>query len=146
MLGYKSRTLTVYREPHHRKSYIKDVKPGPGVRLKRIPATHVKGSRFEIRDVGAPGRGPKLIKIKRPNLMTREARSIGLLKEGERIGDLSHSEIETLADHLRRKYGERRARGMFASQLGFRKRQADGFKSLMRHGFDSAGGKPGVWD
>lgn len=67
----KSKTLSVYRDPHMRKSHVKDVKPGPGVKRKRIAATKVKGARFKIRDVGAPGKGKKKIPIARNNALGR---------------------------------------------------------------------------
>lgn len=65
----KRKKLTVNRAPHERRGHVKDVKPGPGVRMKRIPATCVSGSKFKIKDVGAPGRGEKKIPIARNNAL-----------------------------------------------------------------------------
>jgi len=61
------------RKPYMRKSYMKDVKPGPGVKMRRIPATHVEKTKvspttFKIKDIGAPGRGRKIIPIKKGKL------------------------------------------------------------------------------
>jgi len=106
----------------------------------------VKPTTFEIEDRGAPGRGPKYIPELRKGLMTREAIAIGLLKPGERISDLSKREIGELAEHLRKKYGQKRAVGMFVAQKVFRKRMADGFKDLMDYCIKVAKGEPGVLD
>ena len=71
------RYLTVRRKGHKRKSYMKDVKRGKGVKMKRIPATRVKPSKpFKIRDVGTVGRGRKIIKIKRKGALRRLGYSI----------------------------------------------------------------------
>lgn len=94
----------------------------------------------------APGRGKKVIPELREGLMTKEAMKIGLLKPGETIGDLSYKEIKTLAEHLVKKYGQRRAFGMFHAQVIFRKRQRNGFKAKMMYGRKIAAGKPGVLD
>lgn len=42
---------------YRRKGFVKDVKPGPGVRRKRIKATGVRG--HMRKDLGKPGRTPK---------------------------------------------------------------------------------------
>jgi hypothetical protein len=106
----------------------------------------VKPTTFEIEDIGAPGRGRKVLPPLRAGLMTREAIAIGLLKPGERISDLSKREIGELAEHLRKKYGQKRAVGMFVAQKVFRKRMSDGFKDLMDYGIKVAKGEPGVLD
>jgi len=49
--------LTVTRKGHIRKAHVKDVKPGRGVKKKRIKATRVKSSRYKIADKGKKGRG-----------------------------------------------------------------------------------------
>jgi len=65
------RKLTVDRKAHRRKSFVKDVKKGRGVKLKRIPATTVKRARFKIEDIGAVGRGRKVIKKIRKGRLSR---------------------------------------------------------------------------
>jgi len=78
--------------------------------------------------------------------MTREAQSIGVLKKGQSVGDISKSGIRKLATHLRKKYGQRRAFGMFHAQTVYRKRMPNGFKAKMILGRKIARGKPGEWD
>jgi hypothetical protein len=131
----------------HRKGYY--VPPTTYERKGKI--IHRKGyyvppTTYEIEDRGAPGRGKKVLPELRKGLMTKEAIAIGLLKPGERISDLSKREIAILAEHLRKKYGQRRAVGMFLAQLVFRKRMRDGFKDLMEYGMKVAKGEPGVLD
>lgn len=128
--GYRVRPTTYVREGKviHRKGYT------------------VKPTVYLIEDRGAPGRGKKVLPKLRAGLMTKEAISIGLLKPGERISDLSMKEIEKLAEHLREKYGQRRAAGMFLAQLVFRKRMPDGFKEKMKRGYEVAIGERGVLD
>jgi len=70
------------RKAHKRKSYKKDVKRGRGVKMKRIPATTVKATRvppttFKIKDVGAVGRGKKVVKIRRRGYLKNLGYSIG---------------------------------------------------------------------
>lgn len=67
----KRKRLRVNRKAHKRKSYLKDVQRGKGVRLKRIRKTKVKKSKsFLIKDIGAVGRGKKVIKRIRKGLLT----------------------------------------------------------------------------
>jgi len=106
----------------------------------------VKPTTFQIEDRGAPGRGQKYIPELRKGLMTREAIAIGLLKPGERISDLSKREIGELAEHLRKKWGQRRAAGMFRAILTFRKRMADGIRDKFEYGYRVATGEKGVLD
>jgi hypothetical protein len=133
-----------HRKGYHRKAYTR--KNGTKVKAANVKACYVPPSTYLIKDRGAPGRGKKVLPKLRPGAMTDEARKIGVLKKGERVGDLSMTEIEKLARHLRRKYGQRRSSGMFRSQLVFRKRQPDGFKSKMERGFEVTVGKRGVLD
>ena len=58
--------LTVNRRGHIRGSHVRDVMPGRGVMMRRVPSARVKASRFKIKDRGAKGRGPKIIKIMKP--------------------------------------------------------------------------------
>jgi len=136
------RKLVVHRKGFHVK---------PTTYKRKGKTIHRKGyyvppTTYEIEDRGAPGRGPKYIPELRKGLMTREAIAIGLLKPGERISDLSKREIAILAEHLRRKYGQKRAVGMFVAQKVFRKYMSNGFKELMNYGIKVAKGEPGVLD
>jgi hypothetical protein len=60
--------------------------------------------------------------------MTRVAESLGI----RNLKRMSRAEARRLGRALARKYGERRARGMAAVQLAWRKRLPDGFKRRMR--------------
>ncbi len=51
--------LRITRKAHKRKSYVKDVIPGKGVKRKRIPKTIVKKSTFLTKDRGKLGLTPK---------------------------------------------------------------------------------------
>jgi len=59
------RKITVRRKAHKRKSYVKDVKRGKGVKLKRIPATTVKATTYKMVDLGAVGKGKKLFTVRK---------------------------------------------------------------------------------
>jgi len=61
MARKRRRMLTIRRKGYWRKAYVRK----DGVRVKR---TYVPPTTFKIRDVGAPGRGPKLIPIKKDML------------------------------------------------------------------------------
>jgi len=133
------RRLRVHRKGYHRRGYTRK----DGVRVK---ACYVPPTTYYIKDRGAPGRGRKVLPELREDKMTIEARKAGLLKKGQKIGDLSTKKIVKLAKYLRKKYGQRRAWGMFHAQIVFRKRMPDGFKRKMKIGRDVARGKPGKWD
>ena len=105
-----------------------------------------KGYTYKRPDIGALGRGRKVIPRLRGGLMTKEAINLGLLKPGERVSDLTKAEIGRLAEHLREKYGQRRSAGMFRAILVFRKRFPDSVKEKFEYGFKVATGEPGVWD
>jgi len=51
--------LRIKRKGYIRRSYVKDVIPGKGVKLKRIPSTRVKPTTYLAKDRGKPGRTPK---------------------------------------------------------------------------------------
>jgi len=85
------------------------------------------------------GRGKKVIPPLRMGLMARNAVQAKLLTKtdivkGKGVGDLSDVDIRKLARRLKRKYGAKRARGMFQAQVTFRKRMPDGFKRKMEIG------------
>lgn len=67
----KRRRMTVVRKGHKRKSYVKDVLKGKGVRLKRIKGTKVKKAKYTIRDLGAVGRGRKVIPVTGKTALTK---------------------------------------------------------------------------
>lgn len=105
------RTLTVKREGYYRKS-----------------GTHVRPSKpFKIRDLGKPGRGPKLI----PMRDTKEQkRRYGRVHPVNRLAqDMGHRSATTVPDadidkfvrKLVDKYTEKSARGMIQSQINLRK-------------------------
>lgn len=99
-----------------RKSFVKDVKPGPGVQRKRIAATS-----FLIEDRGRPGRGPETIEIQREGFMTSFARRQGIL-DGRKITELPDSQIERLALAMAKSIGPAKAQRMFQAQISFRAR------------------------
>lgn len=104
--------LTVRRKAHRRKSFIKDVKRGKGVRLKRIPATRVKSATFKIRDIGTVGRGRKVIpKLKK-----------GLLKKLGYSTKLPARQRRIALRRADRRFGTPRLFRMLQAQVVLRKR------------------------
>lgn len=97
---------------------------------KRIPATT-----FSIKDIGAPGRGPKTIKVARPGFMTDLARREGFIKEGQGITDLSDRRLRAFALTLAREVGPATALRMFQAQISFRAR-ARGVRLANRRKFE----------
>lgn len=74
-----AKTLTVHRKgyerkAHTRKSFVK--KDGTRVKGSSVKKTRVPPTTFKIKDVGAPGRGPKVIKIKHPGRLSGVGYSI----------------------------------------------------------------------
>jgi len=65
------------RKAHTRKGYWKVVR-GKRVYIKptKVKATRVPATTYKIKDVGAPGRGPKLIEIKRKDILKKAGYSI----------------------------------------------------------------------
>ena len=73
----------------------------------------------ERKDVGKPGRGKKIIKIKRPGLLN----SISMEKFGKKFTDLNRKQMKAVLMELKRRgYTERQMLGMMQSQVVFRKR------------------------
>src|SRR5271157_4213964 len=97
--------LRIHRRAHPRRSYMK--RSGT-----HVVSTHVRATEFDITDRGAPGRGPKLIKITKP----------GALKElGYSASDNASQRRAALRKAVLR-YGERSVQGMLQAQANFRKR------------------------
>jgi len=82
----------------------------------------VSPTRFQIRDIGAPGRGPRVIPALKKGRMTRAATSLGFLKRGQKITDLSDARVKRFAVALARRVGAKDALGMFQAQVVFRRR------------------------
>ena len=77
------------------------------------------------KDVGAPGKGRKIIKIKREGLLN----SIAMEKFGKRFTELNSKQIEEVLRTLKRRgYSERQVLGMLQAQVVFRKRMRNGVK------------------
>lgn len=105
------RLLTVRRKGHKRKGYYKDIKPGPGYKKGYISPTKVRRSKkFKIRDVGAPGRGKKVIRIRRTGALT---------KYGYRI-KLSPAMRRAILDKAVKEYGKDRVWRMLNAQVRLR--------------------------
>jgi hypothetical protein len=95
----------------HRRAYVayKDVKPGPGVKMRRV---RIPATTYKVRDRGAPGRGRRVITIEHP----------GRLKAvGYNVRAPAASRHRALSKAVRR-YGERSTIGMLHAQAVFRKR------------------------
>lgn len=109
------------RKAYRRKGYWKDVIPGPGVRRGYIAPTGVEAATFKIRDVGALGRGPKVIPIKRR----------GALRElGYSTAKSAGARHRALARAVQR-YGAGTVRRMLMAQVIYRKR-ADSIAAVFR--------------
>jgi hypothetical protein len=99
------RYLLIRRKGYYRRPYVR--KGGIHVRGTRVPPTT-----YRRRDIGLPGRGRRVITIRRP----------GLLKA---VGYNVKAPVESRRAALRRavaKYGERSVLGMLHAQAVFRKR------------------------
>jgi hypothetical protein len=99
------RTLTVRREAYRRKGYIR--KGGIKVAPARVPS-----ATYKIRDIGAPGRGAKRIKIGRP----------GALKVAGYSTKLSAEARHRALKEADRRYGTVALFRMLQAQIVFRKR------------------------
>jgi len=141
-VNFSKKTLTVVKKAHHRKGYIKDVKPGPGVVLKRIKSTEVKRSKkFKIKDIGTVGRGKKVIGKLRKGKMTDVAVKLGYIQKGQRVSDISSSKFDDFSRDLAKKVGPKRAFRMLLAQKVFRKRLPDNFKSKVDIGLKAISSK-----
>jgi len=111
-------------------------------KLIKVRPTRVRGFTYLRRDIGALGRGPKVIPKLREGAMSRAAREIGIRS----LSGMTKRQARRLGRHLRRKYGQRRAFGMAHAQVVFRKRMSDGFKKRMKWVREATVGKKGVLD
>ena len=125
--GYRRRGFTAHR----------------GRTTYRVPATRVGGFSYYRRDIGRPGRGPKVIPPLRGGLLTRAAREVGVTGP---LSGMSRRQAIRLGTHLRQKYGQRRAFGMAHAQIVFRKRRSGRFKRVMKTVRKATVGKRGEWD
>jgi hypothetical protein len=78
----------------------------------------VRGFTYLRRDVGAPGRGKKVIPELEEGKMNEVAQDMGY----ERVVDIPNRRLREFAKRLIRRYGEREAFGMAHAQVIFRKR------------------------
>jgi hypothetical protein len=78
----------------------------------------VKGFTYYRKDVGAPGRGKKVIPELEEGKMNEVAQDMGY----ERVVDIPNRRLREFAKRLIRRYGEREAFGMAHAQVIFRKR------------------------
>ena len=125
------------RRAHNRRAYTKRFHG----KLIHIPATHVKATRvgsstYSIQDRGAPGRGKRLIKLRKGS-MTHWAEKGHFIKKGGRISDIPDSRMDNFALYLARKVGAARAQKMFRAQIILRKRSRNGFKDKMQIAHDT---------
>ena len=105
-------------------------------RRKRTWVIHRKGKRiiaharkkswsYLRKDIGKPGKGNKVVKIKRPGLLN----SIAMEKFGKRFSELNAKQIESVIRTLKRRgYTEKQIIGMMQVQVLYRKGQRNGVK------------------
>jgi len=103
----------------HRKGFV-FVRRGKKV---KVPSTT-----FKIKDVGAPGRGPKLIKIEKQGALTKIANEMGY----DKVSDIPDSELQAFSKKAIDKFGERSAMGMIRAQVVFRKRARGDIKKKFK--------------
>ena len=103
--------IRIVRKAHIRKGYIKDVKPGPGVKKRYIKPTRVKKTVYLAKDRGKKGRGPKIVKITRPGTLG----GAGFFKK-------SRATQQRILRAAVRKYGERSVQGKLAAIQALTKR------------------------
>ena len=102
-----AKKLLVRRKGYHRKGFV----IRRGGKLIRIPPTYVKPATYKIKDRGAPGRGKKVIKVRK-----------GLLKAVGYSTKLSASARRTALRRAVAKYGAARVWRMLHAQVILRKR------------------------
>ena len=91
---------------------------------------------YKIKDIGAPGRGKKRIKL-RKGLMTKYAIEGGFIEPGQQIKHIPDSKIDDFALYLARRVGPARAQKMFRAQMILRKRTDGAFYYKMKKGHDT---------
>ena len=119
------RFLVVRRRGYYRGPYTYRRKG----KLIRVRGHYVPPTTFRIPDRGAPGRGKKVVKIKRPGLLN----SIAEEKFGKKYTDLTDEQRHEVLKTLKRKgFTEKQILGMMQAQIVFRKRQRDGVKAIFK--------------
>ncbi|MHA1333224.1 MAG: hypothetical protein ACTSPL_04015 [Candidatus Odinarchaeia archaeon] len=120
--------ITVHRKGYVRSAYYRRPyrrKDGTLVKGAYVGATKVPPTTYKREDLGAPGTGPPLIKIRRHGAMTIVANEMGY----ERVSDIPTTKLKEYSKKLVKKYGAKTAFGMAHAQVVFRKRMRDGAKS-----------------
>jgi len=85
------------------------------------PAKSIERKSFTYKreDIGAKGRGKKVLPKLKKGLMTNVAKSMGY----ERVSDIPHNKLDDFSRKLVNKYGARKAFGMIQAQVLYRKSQ-----------------------
>jgi predicted nucleic acid-binding OB-fold protein len=100
------------------------VKVRPAVYRRKGKLIRRKGYTYMRKDVGAPGRGKKVIPELEEDKMNKVAREMGY----EKATAVPYTELDKFVEKLVDKYGEREAFGMIHAQVVLRKRAEDGAK------------------
>jgi len=135
----RTRTLTIPRTTYKRKkrteAHTKEVR-GKEIEVPsyEVEKTQIMRKAYEREDVGAPGRGKKILpSTKKTMEMTMYAIELGFITEDQKIKDIPNSKIDEfalgLANELQKPYKNergkrkavRRAVGMFQKQANIRK-------------------------
>jgi len=103
---------------------------------RRKKTWRVSGTVYKKEDIGVPGKGKKLIKV-RKGLMTKYAIEGGFIKPGQRIKDIPDSKIDDFALYLAERVGPAKAQKMFRAQMIFRKRTDGAFYYKMKKAHDT---------
>lgn len=112
-------TLPRKRITARRNGLVTYIRPRQIVRRRGFTSS---AARFQIRDIGAPGRGEKVIPPLKAGRMTRLAVDMGFIRAGQRVSDMPTGRIRRFAVALARKVGAQDALGMFQAQVVFRRR------------------------
>jgi len=85
---------------------------------------HRQGYTYYRKDVGKPGRGKKVIQL-RKGAMTKWAVRLGYIKKGQRIDDIPYRDIDDFALDLAEAVGPERAFRMFHAQVVLRQNRTE---------------------
>jgi len=119
---------------HRRKSTWKVRRGGRTIVMhRRKRSWRVSPAVYLRKDVGKPGKGPKIITL-RKGRMTKYAIKLGYLKKDQHIGDLPPTKIEKFAIDLAEEVGPRVAFGMFHALVVLNKRTNPDFAKKMAIG------------
>lgn len=121
-----------------RRPFMRDSTQVSGTRYIR-PEQVVERKAYLREDVGAPGRGPKLIPPLRKGVLTEAAIDRGYLKRGERIGDMTEADLKSFAVEYADAVGARRAFGRFHAVAQLTKRTNPEFSLKMEAARDAIG-------